>query len=213
MDPSTNIIIETIGAGYIYPTPTTDNDYPNTHRRAEALVDINLQIRKGDFIALTGITGAGKSTLLYLLAGAIKPTSGQVIIDDVPFVQQDEWFQGEIGKNKIIYYDLHSVEKASKQMYTNQVGLAINNQTFLQQREQSTLNYFEELTEALQWSAYEYDNAVILCSEEPSDIQFNVFKQLHQRGITCIVATHQKEHCKYADVTYTLQDGIITCVE
>ena len=86
MDSSTNIIIETIGAGYIYPTPTTDNDYPDTHRRAEALIDINLQIRKGDFIALTGITGAGKSTLLYLLAGAIKPTSGQVIIDDVPFV-------------------------------------------------------------------------------------------------------------------------------
>ncbi|BCS53672.1 cell division ATP-binding protein FtsE [Geobacter sp. SVR] len=48
---------------------------------ATALNGINLRIEKGEFIFLTGPSGAGKTTLLRLLYGALKPTSGQVLID------------------------------------------------------------------------------------------------------------------------------------
>jgi ATP-binding cassette subfamily B protein len=49
-----------------------------------ALKDINIQMQAGSKTAIIGPTAAGKTQLLYLLAGLIKPTSGQIVIDDVP---------------------------------------------------------------------------------------------------------------------------------
>jgi putative ABC transport system ATP-binding protein len=46
----------------------------------EVLKDINVTIRKGEFVSIMGPSGSGKSTLLYLLGGLDKPTSGTVKI-------------------------------------------------------------------------------------------------------------------------------------
>ena len=45
------------------------------------LVDIDLDIARGDFVALMGPSGSGKSTLLNLIAGIDKPTSGTIAVD------------------------------------------------------------------------------------------------------------------------------------
>lgn len=46
-----------------------------------ALRDIDLTIRKGEFIALIGHSGCGKSTLLNLIAGLALPTTGVLLCD------------------------------------------------------------------------------------------------------------------------------------
>ncbi len=47
-----------------------------------ALDNVSLKIEEGKITAVLGINGAGKSTLLKIIAGIIKPNSGEVIIDD-----------------------------------------------------------------------------------------------------------------------------------
>jgi cell division transport system ATP-binding protein len=52
---------------------------------SQALIDLNLEIQKGDFLFITGPSGSGKSTLLKLLYGEERPNrGGQVIVDGAP---------------------------------------------------------------------------------------------------------------------------------
>lgn len=46
-----------------------------------ALDKVNIEIEKGDIVAVIGQTGSGKSTLMQLLNGLLKPTSGRVLLD------------------------------------------------------------------------------------------------------------------------------------
>jgi cell division transport system ATP-binding protein len=48
---------------------------------SSALININLDIKKGDFIFITGPSGSGKSTLLKLLYGEERPSQGELIVD------------------------------------------------------------------------------------------------------------------------------------
>lgn len=57
---------------------------------SEALKHINLDIRKGETIAIIGGSGSGKSTLLRLLIGLDKPTSGEIYIMGQPTSRMSE---------------------------------------------------------------------------------------------------------------------------
>ena len=50
-------------------------------RTVTALGYVSLRIEEGEMTAVTGPSGAGKSTLLQIMAGLLKPTSGEVKID------------------------------------------------------------------------------------------------------------------------------------
>lgn len=45
-----------------------------------AVKDLNLEISSGEFISIVGPSGCGKSTILSLIAGILKPTSGEILI-------------------------------------------------------------------------------------------------------------------------------------
>ena len=56
--------------------------YYNTgENTVKALDGIDLDICKGEFLAVVGTSGSGKSTLLHMLGGLDNPTSGEIIID------------------------------------------------------------------------------------------------------------------------------------
>jgi sulfonate transport system ATP-binding protein len=53
-------------------------------RGTTALVDVNLDVEKGEFIRLIGPSGCGKTTLLNLFAGLEKPDQGELLLDGRP---------------------------------------------------------------------------------------------------------------------------------
>jgi ABC-type polysaccharide/polyol phosphate transport system ATPase subunit len=54
------------------------NGHESSNRRFYALKEINLDVVKGDKVALVGDNGAGKTTLLKVIGGLYKPTAGEV---------------------------------------------------------------------------------------------------------------------------------------
>lgn len=50
----------------------------------EVLRDINISVKKGEFVCVLGPSGCGKTILLYLIAGFLKPTSGKILIEEKP---------------------------------------------------------------------------------------------------------------------------------
>ena len=66
------------------------------------LLDINLDVARGEFIALMGPSGSGKSTLLNLIAGIDKPSAGTIEIDGVDIAglsegQLADWRAANVG--------------------------------------------------------------------------------------------------------------------
>ena len=55
--------------------------YREQKRTTEALKEISLEIKSGEFVSVIGPNGSGKSTLFSLLLGIIKPDSGKVILE------------------------------------------------------------------------------------------------------------------------------------
>lgn len=66
---------------YIY-----DEDMPFANK---AIDDISFEIKDRDFVGLIGHTGSGKSTLIQHLNGLIKPTSGEIYINDYNITDND----------------------------------------------------------------------------------------------------------------------------
>ena len=61
-----------------------DYSYHTVNGETKALSDINIEVNKGEFLAVVGPSGCGKSTLLHLIAGLLTPGEGSIEIDGKP---------------------------------------------------------------------------------------------------------------------------------
>lgn len=79
---------------------------PGTVNENQALSNINLKVKEGDFITVIGSNGAGKSTLFNLIAGTIIPTQGSLYVNGRDISREPEFkrakYIGRIFQNPLL---------------------------------------------------------------------------------------------------------------
>ncbi|MGB9906939.1 MAG: metal ABC transporter ATP-binding protein [Candidatus Saccharicenans sp.] len=107
-----------------------------------ALLDINLSIYRGDFLAIIGPNGSGKTTLLKIIVGLLKPQKGRVWLFGQPQETFGDWFRlgyiqqkatnfdpvFPISVEEVIATSLHSVRKLkglSRKQVKEKIGEAL----------------------------------------------------------------------------------------
>lgn len=72
----------------------------------QALSNINLSVKEGDFVTIIGSNGAGKSTLFNMIAGSFVPTQGSILLNDRDITREPEYkrarYIGRIFQNPLL---------------------------------------------------------------------------------------------------------------
>ena len=209
-------------------------DFPLGNEVVKVLKGINLDIERGEYVALMGPSGSGKSTLMNLLGCLDTPTSGSYELNgkDVSNMTDDELAEirnKEIGfvfqtfnllprttalENvalPMIYAGASKKDRTerAKEVLTN-VGLADRmdhkpNQLSGGQRQRVAVG-----------RALVNNPSIILADEPTGNLDsktsleiMKLFNQIHQAGNTVILVTHEEEIAENAHRIIRLRDGMV----
>jgi len=194
--------------------------YKNFGSKNPALLDINLTVKKGEFVFITGPSGAGKTTLLKIIFCAERPTSGNALVDgrNLNRIKDGDLslLRRRIG---VVFQDFKLLPR--RNVFEN-VALALEIIGFplsmMRKKVHQTLRYLsladKEGYYPPQLSGGEQqrvaiaraivNNPLILLADEPTgnldpDLTMEIMallKEIHIRGTTILVATHSKELLK-----------------
>ncbi|OQX22298.1 MAG: ABC transporter [Candidatus Altiarchaeales archaeon A3] len=207
--------------------------YNQGKTEVRALNGISLEIKKGEFVGLMGASGSGKSTLLHQLGLLDRPTSGEIIINDVDVLSMSE--------NEKTLFRLKELGYVFQEYAILPELTAIEN-VYLPAMASGKSNYLDESRELLKIVGLEararhlpselsggeqqrvaiaralINKPKILFADEPcanldsesSKHILELFKKLNEEmGQTIVMVTHEDWHKKYVDRVIVLKDGVI----
>jgi putative ABC transport system ATP-binding protein len=203
--------------------------YPDGH--VNALRDVNLEIRRGEYVAIMGPSGSGKSTLLSMLGALDRPTSGDVYFEGKALSKMgnlDAFRNAKIGFVFQSFYllpTLTAVENVQIPMFE---GKRSAKERVAKAREllesvgmshradhlPSRLSVGERQRVAIARSLA--NDPLLLFGDEPTgnldtrtaDTILNLFARLHdERGVTLVVVTHSDEVAERAERVIHIRDG------
>lgn len=188
--------------------------YPNG---IQVLHDINIYIEKGEFVFLVGATGSGKSSILKLIYREIRPTSGDIYVNDcditdmkrreVPYLRR---FLGVVFQDfklithKTVYENVaYALEVTGT--YHNEIPPRVEKVLELVNMHEKSDRFPGELSGGEQQKTSIaraiVNSPLILIADEPTgnlDPEssweiIQILNKINVRGTTIIVATHNKE--------------------
>lgn len=197
-----------------------------------ALNQVNIEIKKGEFVAIMGPSGCGKSTLLSIVGMLDKASSGQYIFDDEDISDYSESQLAAIRKHNIgfIFQSFNLIDELNVEenielalLYHNiapktrkEKVLAVMDKVGIAHRAKhmpSQLSGGQQQRVAVA-RAVVGNQAMILADEPTGNLDsahgqevMEMLQGLNEEGTTIVMVTHSPAHADYAHRTINLFDG------
>lgn len=199
----------------------------------DAVNQVNLRVKPGEFAVLIGHSGSGKTTLFNMIAGLIRPTSGSIRIcdTDITSFSDDQIARfrnahmGYILQGQSLLGNFNILDNICMPAYLscdvkvfrekamdllNQIGLAD-----LAKEYPSNLSGGEIRRVAIVRAMI--NNPDIILADEPtsnldpenSHLVMKMLREISESGTTVLLSTHEMEYLSYADTIYSMNHGII----
>ena len=209
--------------------------YDSPAGRFFALLDVNLEINAGEFVAIIGKSGSGKSTLLNILGGIDRPSSGEARIGDQELSKLGEselasWRGKNVGFVFQFFQLLPTLTAAENVMLPMDFSRTVPPNERLPRARKllervGVLSQADKLPSALSGGeqqrvaiarALANDPALILADEptgnldsSTTDAILSLFAQLVTAGKTVVIVTHERDLPSSIDRVVELADGVV----
>ncbi len=203
-------------------------------QEVHALRGVDLQVNKGEFVAIMGPSGSGKSTLMNVIGCLDAPSSGTYILDDVDVSQMSDNQQARV-RNQRIGFVFQQFNLLPRTTALKQVALPLmygglgRGERLKRAKEALTAvglsermdHKPDELSGGQQQRvaiarALATNPSIILADEPTGALDtttgeeiLGIFKQLNSQGITVVVITHDPDVAAVAQRTIWIRDGVI----
>ena len=198
----------------------------------DALTDVNLTVRSGDYLSIIGPSGSGKSTLLHILGLLDRPTSGEYRLDGLPTGSASESDRAALrgGRIGFVFQSFHLLPHRT--VLDNVLLATLYSGVPRGEREQrartalervgldhrvdftpSTLSGGERQRVAIARSVVA-DPKLLLADEPTGNLDtknsagiMDLFDELHADGLTLVVITHDLAVSARAERRVRISDG------
>jgi len=209
-------------------------DYQVDSQEIKVLKNINLEVKKGEFIAIMGPSGSGKSTLMNLMGCLDTPTSGKIIFEKRDVSQLSEVNLAQIRNQKIgfVFQSFNLIPRttalANVELPLIYKGLNASERMLLAKKtlEQfglgSRIYHFPNQLSGGEQQRVAISRALvtqplIILADEPTgnldsktgEEIIKIFQDLNKAGNTIILVTHEKNIAAHAKKIIKIHDGEI----
>ena len=218
-------VIELVDVVKVYSLPSGD---------VTALRGLSLRIDEGEFVAIMGPSGSGKSTLLNQIGCLDRPTSGDLFLAGKNTREMDDRELTSLRLTSIGYifqkfnlipllsaYENVEYPYIMKHRKNDDTGRVRDLLAMVGIDENLSAHKPNELSGGQQQRiaiarALVNDPAILLCDEPTGNLDsqtslqiMEILGDLHHRGRTIVMVTHNPETAEYADRTITIRDGMV----